>query len=327
MQKIFNFEPIYQEKIWGGRNIEIYKNHSIPKGNIGESWELSVYGKDLSIISEGMFAGQSFKSIYEKYGKELFKVNDPIKKPFPLLIKIIDARDKLSVQVHPDDEYASKFDPESNGKLESWMILDHSFDASICLGFNKNTNREEFQTLVSNNEAEKVLNEVIVSRGDVFLLKPGTIHAIGSGNLILEVQQSSDSTYRVYDYGRLGDDGKPRPLHLKKALDVLNYQKSSSDPKLKPERKKNTVFEQWVLCHNEKFIIEQWNLRDEQMIPEFEKDCGYKIFHVAEGKIFFPESNVQLVKGQTGLLSYLSFMEMMQASSNTKVYVSWAPIV
>jgi mannose-6-phosphate isomerase len=326
MQKIFNFEPIYKEKIWGGRNIEIYKNHPIPKGNIGESWELSVFGNDHSIISDGFYAGQTFQSVYEKHGKELFKIKDPKTNPFPLLVKIIDAKEKLSVQVHPDDTYAEKYDPESNGKQESWIILDHSLEAKISLGFKTDTNREEFEKLISNNQAEKVLNEFLVKRGDAFLLKPGTIHAIGAGNLILEVQESSDSTYRVYDYGRTGEDGKPRPLHLKKALDVLNYKKGNSNHKLKSEKKKNPAFEQLILTSNDKFTIEQWNLKDEQMIPEFEPNCGYKIFHVAEGKIFFPEANLQLVKGQTGLLSHLAFMEMMEAATNTRVFVSWAPI-
>ena len=202
-------------------------NRTLPEGNIGESWEVSDYGEDLSIIENGELQGKSFRECYKKYPKEI--LGDFFNKDdcFPLLVKIIDASKNLSIQVHPDDAYTLKFDPENSGKKEAWIILQSDPDSTIVCGFSRTTNRIEYEKMVIEKKAEEVLQKIKSKREDAFLINPGTIHGIGGGNLILEIQQSSDSTYRVYDYGRLEKDGSPRKLHLEKALDVLNFQKST----------------------------------------------------------------------------------------------------
>ncbi|TGL42396.1 mannose-6-phosphate isomerase, partial [Leptospira langatensis] len=249
MQKVLKFEPIYKEKVWGGRKLETVLGRKIPAGDIGESWEISDYGSDLSIVTNGEFAGKTFREVYLSHPDAILG-KAFVGKEFPLLIKLIDAKEKLSVQVHPDDAYAEEFDPDSSGKKEAWTVLQADPGSKLVCGFSRKTDRDEFSKYVETNRVEEILNEVEVKELDSFLLNPGRIHAIGGGILLMEVQQSSDSTYRVYDYGR------PRELHLKKALDVLDY--SSADPKDRLVLKKlpGSNCERSLLTSNDKFRME-----------------------------------------------------------------------
>lgn len=217
---VLRFQPIYKEKVWGGRKLETVLNRKIPDGNIGETWEVSDYGEDRSTIQDGPWEGKEFRRYYKMYPREILG-SGMEGLPFPLLVKIIDAKEKLSVQVHPNDDYTRKKDPKNSGKMEAWIVLHADPGAELVVGFSKKMDRDSYSKLISENKAESVLQSISVKPGDAFLLEPGTVHAIGAGVMLLEIQQSSDSTYRVYDYGR------PRELHMDKALDVLNFKKST----------------------------------------------------------------------------------------------------
>lgn len=310
MQKFLKFNPIYKEKIWGGRKLASL-GRNLPDGKIGESWEISDFENDLSIIANGDLKGTTLRECFKKYKTEIFGQCFKNDEGFPLLIKIIDANDKLSVQVHPDNEYAKNFDPMSKGKKECWFILNAEDRAEIVCGFSKEVSREEYSNLINNNQAEFPLYYRKVKKGDTFLIEPGTVHAIGSGNLILEIQQSSDSTYRVYDYGRLGDDGKPRALHLKKALDVLNFKKSTDSEVLKEHL---IAKDRYLLTSNDKFRIEKIKISGEFQIPNMFKEPSFHILSVLDGKITIEETILNI--GDTILITALGILEGLSCTAS-----------
>jgi mannose-6-phosphate isomerase len=314
MEKIIQFKPIYKEKIWGGRKIESALNRIIPDGKIGESWEISDYGKDISIAMNGSFAGLSLRDIYNSHREEVLGNMFLTSKGFPLLVKIIDAEDRLSIQVHPDDEYAEKFDPTSFGKKESWLILHAEPNANIICGFNNPLSKEEYNKKIIENRAEEDLQKWDVRSGDAFLISPGTIHAICPGNLILEVQQSSDSTYRVYDYGRLGDDGKPRELHIKKSLDVLNFNKSTGSEKLKAIPIDNG---RELLEYNDKFRFEKFTFSHNTFLPLMYSEPAFQIVSVISGS--FVCESISFKRGDTFLATAYGLSTGLQLQSNEKV--------
>ncbi|EMJ98339.1 type I phosphomannose isomerase catalytic subunit [Leptospira alstonii] len=281
MQKVIRFHPIYKERIWGGRKLGDFPGRKIPEGNIGESWEVSDYGNEVSVIANGPLAGKSFRTAYLENTDSI--LGKPFRgKPFPLLIKIIDAKEKLSVQVHPDDLYAEKYDPRSAGKKEAWIVLRAEPGSQLICGFSNATNREEFKTLVEQNRAEAVLRRIAVREGDAFLLNPGKIHAIGEGILLMEVQQSSDSTYRVYDYGR------PRELHLEKALDVLDYGGPNEDDVMKPAPKPWDEGKRFRLTANDKFLMETLEISGKEkifQIPNVYEESVFRILIVLSGSV------------------------------------------
>ncbi|MDX1957587.1 MAG: type I phosphomannose isomerase catalytic subunit [Leptospiraceae bacterium] len=286
MEKILRFQPIYKEKIWGGRRLESEFGRKIPSGNIGESWEISDYGKEISIVSSGKWKGKTLRELYKSYPKEIFGENFTHLEEFPLLVKLLDAKEKLSVQVHPDNEYALKFDPSSKGKKEAWLILSSDDNSEIVCGFANDLSKDEYKKKIESNQAENDLKQWKTTKGDSFIINPGTIHAIGGGNLILEVQQSSDSTYRVYDYGRLGDDGKPRELHIQKSLDVLNFKKSKGEEKLsKKTIKEADKSKRFLLESNDKFRFEILEFNGLIELPCLLSKPSFQILTIIAGQI------------------------------------------
>lgn len=220
MEPIF-FKPIYKNVIWGGSNISKVLKRNVEGEDIGESWELSAHPNGLSIVENGEFEG---KSLYELFENEEIKSKIFGKKArdlsrFPILVKFIDANDKLSIQVHPNDEYAMKNENDS-GKSEVWYVMHCKPDAKIIYGFKENVEEENLNNILDNIE-DKV-RYIDVKKGDFIEIPAGTIHAIMDGLLICEVQQSSDVTYRVYDWNRTDKNGKQRELHKEKALEVIN---------------------------------------------------------------------------------------------------------
>lgn len=311
VQKILKFEPIYKEKIWGGRKLESL-GRALPPGKIGESWEISDYGTDLSVVQNGPLKGRTLRECFQLYRKEIFGSVFKEDESFPLLVKIIDAEDKLSVQVHPDEEYALKHDPESYGKKECWFILSAELNSEIVCGFSRNLSRNEYELMINENRAEEPLYYRKVKAGEVFLIEPGTVHAIGPGNLILEVQQSSDSTYRVYDYGRIGDDGRPRPLHLKKALDVLNFNKSNGTERLTD---KVINKQRSLLTLNDKFRIEKIIFSESIQIPMMYDIPLFHILAVTDGNMTIED--MPLNRGDTVLLSADGLVEGIRCISDS----------
>ena len=228
------FTPIFKERIWGGNKLETcYGKKLDGKTNIGESWELSAVEGDVSIVENGLLAGNSLQELIEIYMDELIgeKVYEQHGNEFPLLIKFIDANDDLSIQVHPDDKKA-KERHNAFGKTEMWVALDDSEKPRLITGFNQDTNQEAFLKKLNDGTLTELFNYEDVRKNDVFFVPSGRVHAICSGNLIAEIQQTSDVTYRIYDYKRKDKDGNERELHLDLSLDVMDFSKVK-EPKVK----------------------------------------------------------------------------------------------
>lgn len=208
-----------KDYIWGGNRLREEYGKVSDADKIAESWELSCHKDGESVIASGDFAGMTLTAFIEKAGREVLGENCRKFEYFPILIKLIDAKDNLSVQVHPDNEYAQRVEGEY-GKTEMWYIVDCDPGAELLYGFKHDISKEEFERRIKDNTLLEVTNSVEVHKGDVFFIEAGTLHAIGKGILIAEIQQNSNTTYRIYDYGRVGADGKPRQLHIDKAVDV-----------------------------------------------------------------------------------------------------------
>ena len=212
--------PCYKSMPWGGTLLnEQYGKHSTFPVT-GESWEAADHFNGKTPACGGAYDGMDFSQIIDAMGADAFLGRKTTSGHFPLLFKLIDAREKLSVQVHPNDAYAKR--DGDLGKTEMWIVLQSEPGAGLYLGFEEAISKETYQALIEKNELESALHFVPASVGDTFFLPPGLVHAIGAGLVIAEIQQSSDATYRVYDWGRMGLDGKPRQLHIAKALDVTN---------------------------------------------------------------------------------------------------------
>ena len=214
--EILRTKPIFKEAIWGGTRLRDDFGYEIPSDHTGECWAVSAHPDGEGSIAGGTYDGMKLSGLWDTH-PELFG-NLPLDR-FPLLTKIIDANGDLSIQVHPDDAYAAEHENGSLGKMECWYIIDCVPGATIVIGHNART-REELRAMVEEGRWNELIREIPIKKGDFFQIDPGTVHAIKAGTVILESQQSSDITYRLYDYGRL-QNGKPRPLHIEKSLDVI----------------------------------------------------------------------------------------------------------
>ena len=227
--EVIKLRPYIKEIVWGGNTLRNYGKQA-PYSNIAECWELSLHEEGSSIIASGINEGKTLDSVLTKedVGSKCNKF--PF---FPTLIKLIDADRELSVQVHPSDEYALKNEGQF-GKTEMWYILEAKEGAGIYLGFKRDTSKKEVEEKIKNNTLVDLLNFIPVKPGDCYFVKSGTVHAIGGGITLFEVQQNSSLTYRLYDWGKLGMDGKPRELHVDKSLKILNYKKFAKQNFEKP---------------------------------------------------------------------------------------------
>lgn len=219
--------PAFKDYLWGGTRLKSEFHKVCDLCRVAESWELSAHRDGQSTVSSGIYAGLPLTEYLHEIGKEALGANCEKYDYFPLLIKLIDAKGDLSVQVHPSDDYALSHEGEY-GKTEMWYILDCDEGASLYYGFSRDVTRDEYVNAINEGRLTEILNRVPVKRGDVFFIPAGTVHAIGAGILICEIQQNSNTTYRVYDYNRRDAQGNLRPLHIEKALEVSNLQCSSA---------------------------------------------------------------------------------------------------
>ncbi len=219
MSHAFKLKPVVKSYIWGGQYFQQFGKSDLDV--VSELWELSARGSDSSLISSGIYNG---KRLDEVINSKMLGPHSERFPYFPLLIKLIDAKQDLSVQVHPSDEYALK-NENSFGKSEMWHILSCDEHAGIYIGLKQDSSKEDIEKKLKDGSILEALTFVEVKLGDTYLINPGTIHAIGKGVRLIEIQQNSDLTYRLYDYNRLGTDGKPRQLHIEKALNVIDYKK------------------------------------------------------------------------------------------------------
>ena len=224
-----------KDYIWGGNRLREEYGKELDSDKIAESWELSCHKDGQSTVPNGPLSGKTLSEAIAALGKDVLGERGKKFDFFPVLIKLIDAKKDLSVQVHPDDEYARKYE-NSYGKTEMWYVVDCEEGARLFYGFKEKTSKEEFEKRIKDNTLTDILRSVEVKKGDCFFIPSGTIHAIGKGMLIAEIQQNSNTTYRVYDYGRRGADGKLRELQIDKAIDVSKLtQSDTSDKQGKPE--------------------------------------------------------------------------------------------
>lgn len=288
-------KPVLKDAIWAGKRLAAEYNKADsnePNQKIAESWELTVHKNGVNIIENGEYAGQTLE--------DLFKSDKSIVSPdyksdkFPLLIKFIDAEQNLSVQVHPDNDYAKKFENEL-GKTEMWYIIDAKPGAQIVYGLNGDYTREDLQNLIDNGKFENCLNYIEVKPRDVYFIPAGLVHAIGEGILIAEIQQNSDTTYRFYDYNRLDANGKPRELHIKQALDVCI--------KTKTEHKnlKITSSAHWgeVLYMCEYFNVTGANLKGTEISINTPVSFNSLICIDGEGELIHEETVYNIKKGDS----------------------------
>lgn len=222
IKEILRFEPLYQERVWGGRVLESALGRNLPTGApIGESWEIVDRPEAQSVVTAGALKGQTLRSVLKSRAADVMGPGWPAERPFPILVKWLDCRERLSLQVHPPAAVAGELKGEP--KTENWYIAHSSADAHLLVGLKRGVTRQQFERAIGDNTLESCIHHFRVAAGDSILVRSGQVHAIDAGNLILEIQQNSDTTYRVYDWGRVGLDGKPRQLHIAQSLRSIDW--------------------------------------------------------------------------------------------------------
>lgn len=272
---ILFLNPVFKKMIWGGRRLKDQFNCDAPEDKIGECWAVSAHPHGDCTIREGIYRGWSLSQLWNEH-PELFGY--PAQDRFPLLVKIIDAKEDLSIQVHPNDVYAREHENGSFGKAECWYILDCPDDASLVIGHNADS-REELEEMIHQGKWSEMFHEIPVKKGDFIQIDPGTIHTIKGGIMILEIQQSSDITYRLYDYDRL-IDGKPRQLHIKQGIDVITVPAPAPEKNMKSAvNLPKNVMNELISCD----YYTVWKLEVDKPVS-FDKKYPFLIMSVIEGK-------------------------------------------
>ena len=274
--------PSGKDYLWGGKRLNDEFAKGIPMSPLAETWECSVHPDGPSYVVNQEFKNKTLREVLEQHTEFLGAKHT---NGFPLLIKFIDAKEDLSVQVHPDDEYAFKYENGERGKTEMWYVLDATKDATLIYGLKRDISKEKLLKAIADNTLTKYLQYVPVKKGDVFFIEPGTIHAINAGALIVEIQESSNLTYRLYDYNRIDKNGKKRDLHIQKALNVARLTKAiePSQPMrvLKYEQGKASE----LLCHSKYFEVYRMIINTErrQTVTYSTDDLSFKVLLCVQG--------------------------------------------
>ena len=304
-------QSVMQEIIWGGTHLRDVFGYDIPSDHVGEYWAISAHPNGVSTIKNGRYAGQTLDVLYAEH-RELFgNRQEPV---FPLLTKILDANDWLSVQVHPDDAYGLEHEGEL-GKTECWYIIAAEPGAEIIYGHNAKS-KEELRQQIESKDWENLLTKVPVRAGDFFYVPSGTMHAIGAGIMVLETQQSSDTTYRVYDFDRKDDQGNLRELHLEKSIDVLNIGEPANS---RPVTTKVDDLKSTLLVASDFFAVYKWKISGK---ADFEKTADYSLFSVLDGQgsLLVDDQEYPIAKGSHFILP--SDVEAWQIKGNLELIVS-----
>ena len=292
-------KPAFKDYIWGGTRLRDDFGKDCDFDKVAESWELSCHKDGNSVIANGEFAGMSLSEYIEKQGKAVLGTNCARFENFPVLIKLIDAKDNLSVQVHPDNEYAQRVEGEY-GKTEMWYVVDADEGATLLYGFKHEISKEEFRERIENNTLLEVTNAVPVKKGDVFFIRSGTLHAIGKGILIAEIQQNSNTTYRIYDYGRVGKDGKPRELHIDKALDVTKLCPAEPYPETEwVTADSKTGWKKKLLSSCEYFTVNALDIPESAELTADEKSFVSLLFLNGTSTISYDGGKLDVKKGDS----------------------------
>lgn len=295
-QLIIFLAPAFQERIWGGAKLKSMYGYDIPNDHTGEAWVISAHEHGPSTIMNGPLKGKTLRTAWADY--PVIFGRDSAMREFPLLIKIIDANERLSVQVHPGDAYAHEVEHEPYGKTECWYVLACEDNSEIIYGHQAQS-REEFKRYLATGEWDELLTRVNVKQGDFFYVPSGTIHAIGSGIVILEIQQSSDITYRLYDYDRIDAEGNTRELHIESALNVINYPHISN--LLAKVEEKIGDLKRVQLVKDRYFTVDHWVVHGEVTRT---MAADYQLVSVIQGKgkVTVQEQTYSLQKGDHFIL-------------------------
>ena len=257
---ILKLTPVFKDYLWGGTKLRDEYGFESNLDKLAEGWMLSCHKDGENTVLNGEFEGKTLTEVVKIHPEYLGKNGNQFEY-FPILIKLIDAKNDLSVQVHPDNEYAMRVENEY-GKTECWYILDCDDDAELIYGFNRTISSDEFKERIADNTFLETVNKVKVKKGDLFFIEAGTLHAIGKGILLAEIQQNSNTTYRVYDYGRLGADGKPRDLHVEKAIDVTNCTPPTRSTNPEGELVSGNGYKSQLLTRCDLFNVEKVSVTD-----------------------------------------------------------------
>ncbi len=285
LQQPIKFKPVYKEKPWGGNKLKTILHKNIPSETTGESWEISDVEGNISQVTKGYFKNRNLRELVEQFKDSLIgkKVYNKFGSYFPLLIKYIDAADDLSIQVHPGDHMAKKYH-NSFGKNELWYIIQADPEAVLYIGFKQGTDKQEYLQKLNEGKLEDILNKIEVKAGDMYFIPAGTVHAIGKGILLGEIQQTSDLTYRIYDWNRMGLDGIPRELHTEKALEAINF---AAQPDLRDEKVIQTPY----------FIIDKVAVNQTKTIDISNIDSFVILMNTGDGE--FKVDGIPFKKGDT----------------------------
>jgi mannose-6-phosphate isomerase len=286
----FTFTPHFKERVWGGRNIErLYGKKLPPNQVIGESWEMTDRPEGVSVIANGPLAGKTLRWLMENHAGEVLGEGRANTKQFPLLVKILDAQDKLSLQVHPPAAKAKEL--KGDPKTEMWFIADATPSADLFVGLKRGITREDFERKVRDGTVTECFHHLPVKAGDVMFLPSGRVHAIGAGNVIFEIQQNSDTTYRVFDWNRLGLDGKPREMHVEQSLASIDFN-DFEPPLIRSEYSRNETFAVRYLVDDPLFRTNAWQIKRGQRFHVSSKLP--QIFGVVRGRMTITGNNVEV---------------------------------
>jgi mannose-6-phosphate isomerase len=294
---LLQFKPILREYIWGGRRLaELGK----PIGNgehYAESWEVVDHGEDQSVVVDGPLAGRTLHQLVTEHGRVLFGRHHP-QRQFPLLFKYLDCQRTLSVQVHPNDEQAAKLNPPDLGKTEAWVVLAAEPGSLIYAGLKPGVDRATLEREVAQGKCETCLHEFEPRVGDCLLIEAGTVHALGAGLLVAEIQQASNTTFRLFDWNRVEADGKPRALHIEESLETIDYRRGPVAP-VTPRASTRSQVQRLVEC--DKFVLQRWELTADDV---FENDDRFHILTAIDGSatVSADSSPVRLNRGDTVLV-------------------------
>ncbi len=313
------FIPILKEKIWGGQKLKTILDKDFTQDNIGESWELSAVKGSESIISNGVYTGRTIVNLIKEFPKEILgcAVHTSFGVIFPLLFKFIDAKDDLSIQVHPNNKLALERHG-CLGKTEMWYIMQADPGAELVVGFNKDTDQQTYINALERKDLLPLLNEVKVQKGDVFFLETGTVHAIRAGVFLAEIQQSSDITYRVYDWNRKDKSGEYRELHTDMALDAINY--NATDAKINYI----TIDNQSNALSKNPFFVTNMIPLDGEMVVYHEGE-SFKVYMCVDGnfQIKHQSDTYDYIKGDTVLIpANMVDYKLMGKASLLEIYIS-----
>jgi mannose-6-phosphate isomerase len=314
------FRPILRDYLWGGRRLSELGKSIGPGERAAESWEIVDHGRDQSMVAEGPFAGESLHALVNEQGAALFGRHQP-RAQFPLLFKFLDCQQTLSVQVHPNDAQGARLHPPDSGKTEAWVILAAEPGSKLYAGLKVGVDRPTLERELARGKCDVCLHEFEPKVGDCVLIEAGTVHALGAGLLVAEIQQSSDTTYRLFDWNRVDRDGKPRELHIQQAFETIDFTRGPVEPVV-PTARGIGGDERLVEC--DKFVLDRRMIKNARTISD---DDRFHFLAVIEGsvEVTFNDDRKALKRGGTILIPASSQGAQIQSADGAKVLDMYLP--